>query len=157
MIFTVVAIQMTGSRGWIYGASPMTLAIAFPFLSYLSRSADACGIELDSERQTITQIFKRFGKTKRITLNARLFSAFRLSITTSRFPKATLLLHARDSSVKDVQLALMDTKSSAAKLMPTDTLPQVLLDIASVLEKSFFLVNISNESRQSSNLFERKS
>jgi hypothetical protein len=143
-MFTILAINVAGSHGWIYAAIPIALAVALPFLSYLSRSSRPCGIELDVEHQTITQIFKRFGKTKRTTLDARLFSAYRLHITASRFPRARLQLHARDASIKDVELALMDTISGDAKLIPTDALPQVLVDIASNLEKSFSLINISN-------------
>jgi hypothetical protein len=142
-MFTILAINMAGSRGWAFATLPIALAVVLPLLSYLSRSSAAYGIELDAERQTITQIFKKFGKTKRTTLDARLFSAYRLDITTSRFPRARLQLHARDASIKDVELALMDSLSGDAKLIPTDALPQVLVDIASVLEKSFSLINLS--------------
>jgi hypothetical protein len=142
-MFTILAIDMVGSRGWAYAVLPIALTVVLPFLSYLSRSSRPCGIELDIERQTITQIYKRFGKTKRTTLDARQFSAFRLHITISRFPLACLQMHTRDASIQDVELALMDTIAGDAKIIPTDALPQVLIDIASVLEKSFSLVNLS--------------
>jgi hypothetical protein len=142
IIFTIAAFDMMSSRGWINGILPITVAIALPFFSYLSRSCTAREIKLNKELQTITQVFQRFGKTKCITLDARSFSALRLNITISRFPKARLQLHARDS---DVELVLMDTISGDGKLIPSDALPQVLIDLATALEESFDFINLSNQ------------
>jgi hypothetical protein len=141
-LFIFVAFSMVGSHGWKYGALPVAFAIGLPVLSYLSRGKYVRRIELDAEAQTITQVFQKFGKAKRTTLNAQQFTAYRLHITVSRFPKASLQLHARDSSAKDVQLVLTDVIAGNGRVTPIDAIPQALLEVASALEKYFSLAKL---------------
>jgi hypothetical protein len=143
-LFLIGAFSMVSSRGWKYGALPIAFAITLPVLSYISRSRYVKSIELDTEAQTITQVFQKLGKTKRITLDASQFNAYRMRITISRFPKASLQLHARDSSAKDVQLVLTDVITGDGRITPTDAIPQALLDVASALEKYFSLAKLPN-------------
>lgn len=143
LIFIITALNMVNSRGWIYGIPPFALAIVLPLISYLVRSGKPRVVELNSDEKTITQIFQRFGRVNKVTMDASRFSGVYLKIKNTRFPKACLMLQARTPSTNDVELVLTDTISDqrSGKLIPNDVAPKLIMEIISVLENEFNLVS----------------
>ena len=120
---------------------PFAVAVLLPLLSYWIRTGQPHKIEIDKSSRSVTQIFMRFGKTRKVTIDLHRFNIVKIQVRNSRFPKAILMLSESDKSNNDLELACADIDIVNFGIRKINKTLHVFDDIASTLEVNFGFIN----------------
>ncbi len=144
VLFSISSFSIIVQFGIAHGIPLILLAIILPFVSYWTRSNHPQKIEVNKDHKSITQVFKRFGKTRKVVIDSQSFNVVQIQTCNSRFPKAVLMLSENGQTHKNLELARVGFGDTSLNPQEINIKPHVFVNIASTLEVSFGLTNLSD-------------